>query len=127
MHFAGEKMFIDFSGDGITIVDSKTGECVVAKLFLAVLVRRRLGAFCTKCLSAIGRFYCEGAVEAVEGIWRASPNELARRALTDIVDVEIAKIRAEVRADHPFVEDVISAFKTDLSPAPRNPGQTAVS
>lgn len=36
-HRAGEKMFIDFSGDGITIVDPKTGECVVAKLFLAVL------------------------------------------------------------------------------------------
>jgi len=36
-HRAGEKMFIDVSGDGITIVDPKTGECVVAKLFLAVL------------------------------------------------------------------------------------------
>jgi len=36
-HRAGEKMFIDFSGDGITMVDPKTGECVVAKLFLAVL------------------------------------------------------------------------------------------
>jgi transposase len=36
-HRAGEKMFVDFSGDGITIVDPVTGECRTAKLFLAVL------------------------------------------------------------------------------------------
>jgi transposase len=36
-HRAGEKMFVDFSGDGIDIVNPDTGECVVAKLFLAVL------------------------------------------------------------------------------------------
>lgn len=36
-HHAGEKMFVDFSGDGITIVDPRTGECQLAKLFVAVL------------------------------------------------------------------------------------------
>lgn len=36
-HRAGEKLFIDFSGDGLDITDPNTGECVVAKLFLAVL------------------------------------------------------------------------------------------
>jgi len=36
-HRAGEKMFVDFSGDGITIVDPVTGECKTAKLFVAVL------------------------------------------------------------------------------------------
>lgn len=36
-HRAGEKLFIDFSGDGIDVVDAKTGECRKAKLFLAVL------------------------------------------------------------------------------------------
>jgi transposase len=36
-HRAGEKMFVDFSGDGIDIVDPDTGVCTVAKLFLAVL------------------------------------------------------------------------------------------
>jgi transposase len=36
-HRAGEKMFVDFSGDGIDIVDPRTGECVAAKLFVAVL------------------------------------------------------------------------------------------
>jgi len=36
-HRAGEKMFIDFSGDGIDIVDPLTGECTLAKLFIAVL------------------------------------------------------------------------------------------
>lgn len=36
-HRAGEKMFIDFSGDGLEVVDPRTGECVKAKLFLAVL------------------------------------------------------------------------------------------
>ena len=36
-HRAGEKVFVDFSGDGIEIVDRETGEVVVAKLFVAVL------------------------------------------------------------------------------------------
>ena len=36
-HRAGEKLFIDFSGDGIEIIDPKTGEVRVAKLFVAVL------------------------------------------------------------------------------------------
>ena len=36
-HRAGEKMFTDFSGDGIDIVDPETGECRTAKLFVAVL------------------------------------------------------------------------------------------
>ena len=36
-HRAGEKLFVDFSGDGIEIVDRDTGEAVVAKLFVAVL------------------------------------------------------------------------------------------
>jgi transposase len=36
-HRAGEKCFVDFSGDGIDIVDPLTGECQTAKLFVAVL------------------------------------------------------------------------------------------
>ena len=36
-HRAGEKLFIDFSGDGIPIVDPKTGEVRIAKLFIAVM------------------------------------------------------------------------------------------
>ena len=36
-HRAGEKTFVDFSGDGLTIVDSQTGECAMAPLFVAVL------------------------------------------------------------------------------------------
>jgi transposase len=36
-HRAGEKLFIDFSGDGIDVVDPKTGECQKARLFVAVL------------------------------------------------------------------------------------------
>lgn len=36
-HKAGERMFVDFSGDGIDIVDAVTGEVQVAKLFVAVL------------------------------------------------------------------------------------------
>jgi transposase len=36
-HRAGEKLFVDFSGDGLTVLDPKTGECRVAKLFVAVL------------------------------------------------------------------------------------------
>jgi transposase len=37
-HRAGEKLFIDFSGDGLDIIDPKTGEVMLlAKLFVAVL------------------------------------------------------------------------------------------
>ena len=36
-HRAGEKLFVDFPGDGIEIVDRETGEVLVAKLFVAVL------------------------------------------------------------------------------------------
>lgn len=36
-HRVGEKLFIDFSGDGIDVVDPLTGEVKVAKLFVAVL------------------------------------------------------------------------------------------
>lgn len=36
-HIAGEKLFVDFSGDGLTLVDPRTGECFKVKLFLAVL------------------------------------------------------------------------------------------
>ena len=37
VHRAGEKMFVDFSGDGIDLVDPQTGEVHRAKLFVAVL------------------------------------------------------------------------------------------
>jgi len=36
-HRAGEKTFIDFSGDGLDVVDPTTGECQKAVLFVAVL------------------------------------------------------------------------------------------
>jgi transposase len=36
-HRAGEKCFVDFSGDGVQVVDAVTGEVRVAKLFVAVL------------------------------------------------------------------------------------------
>jgi transposase len=36
-HRAGEKVFVDFSGDGIPIVDRKTGEVTEARLFVAAL------------------------------------------------------------------------------------------
>ena len=36
-HRAGEKLFVDFSGDGIDIVDGHTGEVSEAPLFVAVL------------------------------------------------------------------------------------------
>ncbi|ATB28285.1 integrase [Melittangium boletus DSM 14713] len=36
-HRAGEKRFVDFSGDGVRVVDGVTGEERVAKLFVAVL------------------------------------------------------------------------------------------
>ncbi len=37
VHRAGQKTFVDFSGDGLSIVDPKTGECQTAVLFVAVL------------------------------------------------------------------------------------------
>jgi transposase len=36
-HRAGERLFVDFSGDGVEIVEVETGTAIVAKLFVAVL------------------------------------------------------------------------------------------
>lgn len=36
-HRVGEKLFIDFSGDGVDVIDPKTGEVTEAVLFVAVL------------------------------------------------------------------------------------------
>lgn len=36
-HRAGERLFVDFSGDGLEVVDAATGEVRVAKLFIATL------------------------------------------------------------------------------------------
>ena len=36
-HRAGEKLFLDFSGDGVDLVDPNSGQCTKTKLFLAVL------------------------------------------------------------------------------------------
>jgi len=36
-HRAGERLFVDFSGDGVDLVDRETGTTVVVKLFVAVL------------------------------------------------------------------------------------------
>jgi transposase len=36
-HRAGEKLFLDFSGDGLEVVDPKTGEVTITKRFVAVL------------------------------------------------------------------------------------------
>lgn len=36
-HVAGEKMFVDYSGDKFSVVDSKTGEVRPTELFIAVL------------------------------------------------------------------------------------------
>lgn len=36
-HKAGEKMFVDFAGQGVPIVDRRTGEITEARIFLAVL------------------------------------------------------------------------------------------
>jgi len=36
-HAAGEKLFVDFSGKGLYLVDPATGECRLARLFVAVL------------------------------------------------------------------------------------------
>lgn len=36
-HKAGEKLFVDYSGDGIPIVDPQTGEIRLAQIFVAVL------------------------------------------------------------------------------------------
>ena len=36
-HIAGDKLFVDFSGDGLEVVVPATGECQLVKLFVAVL------------------------------------------------------------------------------------------
>jgi transposase InsO family protein len=48
-HRAGEKAFVDFSGDGIPIVNRKTGEVTEAALFVAALGVRWFTASCRAC------------------------------------------------------------------------------
>ena len=36
-HLAGEKMFVDFAGQTMDIIDTATGEIIIAQLFIAVL------------------------------------------------------------------------------------------
>ncbi|MEA3502030.1 MAG: IS21 family transposase [Actinomycetota bacterium] len=64
-HRAGEKAFVDFSGDGIAIVDPDTGEVGQAELFVAVL-----GASCFTYAEAFEsqelRCWIEGHIHAYE-------------------------------------------------------------
>ena len=36
-HLVGEKMFVDFAGQTMDIIDTATGEIIIAQLFIAVL------------------------------------------------------------------------------------------
>ena len=47
-HRAGEKTFIDFSGDGLDVVNPLTGECQKAVLFVAVLGASNL-TYASRC------------------------------------------------------------------------------
>jgi transposase len=64
-HRAGEKMFVDFSGDGIDIVDPETGEVSVAKLFIAVLGASNL-TYVEPVLHEDLRCWSAGHVHALE-------------------------------------------------------------
>ena len=64
-HRAGEKMFVDFSGDGIDIVNPETGEVSVAKLFVAVLGASNL-TYLEPVLHEDLRCWTAGHVHALE-------------------------------------------------------------
>lgn len=58
-HKAGEKVFTDYAGDTLTIIDPKTGEIVPVYLFVATL-------------GASSYTYAEGVLEMSEASWIAS-------------------------------------------------------
>lgn len=37
VHRAGEKVFIDYSGDGVAVIDPRSGEILTAQIFVAAL------------------------------------------------------------------------------------------
>jgi len=63
IHLGGEKVFVNFAGDTIDVVDPATGEAQAKKLAVAAFCRRR--AFCTA--GASNYFYAEAVLP--EG-WR---------------------------------------------------------
>lgn len=65
----------------------------------------------------------EGPDAVVESLWRARPRELARRALSDMVDDEILKIRRLVPDHDPSVEPLVTAFKAGFAPDPKPSGR----
>ena len=79
-------------------------------------------AFCLPCLTALGKLMREGEPALVEFIWRARPRELARRALADIVDDEVQKIRQVAPKGDASVEARIADFKAGFAhPKPAEP------
>jgi hypothetical protein len=62
----------------------------------------------------------EGPHPVVESLWHARPRELARRALSDMVDDEILKIRSVwALKEDPELESKIATFKEDFASPPR--------
>ena len=39
VHVAGEKLFVDYSGNGVPLIDASTGEITTAQIFVATLGR----------------------------------------------------------------------------------------
>jgi transposase len=64
-HRAGEKTFVDFSGDGVPITDPTTGEVREAPVFVAVLGASSY-AYAEACESEETRFWVEGHIHAFE-------------------------------------------------------------
>jgi hypothetical protein len=95
--------------------------CALCRRRGDTLVRVAANGFCTACLSSIGKLLCDGPAALVESLWRAPPRELARRALSDIVEDEIVKIRQSGPADDAAFESAIAAFKASLAPEPATP------
>ena len=72
-------------------------------------------ALCMPCLSMLGHFMRTGPHAVVESLWRARPFELAKRALSDLVDDEITRMRRLARTDDPNVESWVRTFKAGFA------------
>ena len=119
-HVAGEKMFVDFSGDGIPIVDRETGVVTEAQLFVAVL-----GASSYTYVEAFPsqelRWWIEGHIHAFEyfgGVTQAVVPDNTKTGVTKACYYEPDL--------NPTYNDLAKHYGTAILPArPRKPRDKA--
>jgi transposase len=84
IHKAGDKLFIDFAGEKLQIVDTQTGEIQEVEVFIAILGSSQL-TYAEACMSQTKEDFiscCENALHYYEGVPQAIVPDNLRSAVT---------------------------------------------